>query len=131
MGAAARAPDPARLRRDTLQAEGLLFLGALSVVTLSAALTPGDTALHLFGWQVPPLCAWKALTGQDCMGCGLTRAFVWMGHGEPARAFARHTLGPVLWVLVAAQVPLRAVAFWRAWRSPPALPPPSTRPTGG
>jgi hypothetical protein len=131
VGAAARGPDPARRRRDTLQSEGFFFVGALAILVLSAVLTPGDTALHLFGWQLPPLCTWKALTGQDCMGCGLTRSFVWMGHGEPARAFARHTLGPILWLLLAAQVPLRAVRFWQAWRAPAHTAPPATAPPPG
>lgn len=83
---------------------------ALAVVVASTILTPSDSAVHLFGWQLPPLCMFKAWTGMDCPGCGLTRSFTYMGHGALHEAFDRHRLGPLLYVFVGLQVP------WRAWK---------------
>ncbi len=68
----------------------------------------------MFGWDIPPLCLFSNLTGMDCFGCGLTRSFTYMGHGDVAAAFARHMLGPLFYVLVVAQVPLRT---WRLWQT--------------
>jgi len=43
------------------------------------------------GWESPlPLCLFKALTGHDCPGCGMTRAFLLIGHGRFADAAASH-----------------------------------------
>lgn len=94
--------------------EGLLLALATGVVALSAFLVPTDGSLAVFGWTVPPLCVWKNLTGMDCLGCGLTRSFVWMGHGDLRAAFGLHAMGPPLFVAVALQVPLR---LWRVWQA--------------
>ena len=87
--------------------------GAALVLVVSGVLAPSDTALSLMGWELPPLCAWKNATGWDCLGCGLTRSFVWMGHGNLRAAFGLHALGPVLYLAVLLQVPLR---LWRLWQ---------------
>jgi hypothetical protein len=43
------------------------------------------------GWESPvPLCLVKGLTGLDCPGCGMTRAFLLIGHGRFADAAAMH-----------------------------------------
>ncbi len=85
----------------------------MAVVVLSVVLEPAAEAVRLFGWEVPPLCVFKATLGIECWGCGLTRAFTHMGHADPAAAFARHRMGPVLYLVVVAQIPLRA---WRLWQ---------------
>ena len=105
--------------RRRLRAEAYLLVAAVLVVGLSAVLTPSDSVLTLLGWPVPPLCVWKNLTGMDCVGCGLTRSFTWMGHGELSRAWSIHRLGPVLYAAVAAQIPWRAFRLFRQWRLRP------------
>ena len=108
----------------------LHVLGVAVVITvLSVALTPSDSVLELFGWPVPPLCLFKALFDVECYGCGLTRSFPYMGHGELDAAWGMHKLGPPLYALVAAQIPLRLVRLARLWRSPPPpIPPPADGP---
>ena len=97
------------MRRDLLHpALHLAILGVCSVVVgLSMVLTPSSEALTLMGVEIPPMCMWKNLTGSDCLGCGLTRSFTFMGHGRIGEAFELHILGPVFFVIVAAQVPFR------------------------
>ncbi len=84
------------------------------VVVGSMVLTPSSEAVTLLGWKLPPLCLYSALLGVECFGCGITRSFTYMGHGQLTEALTLHSLGPVAYVLVAAQVPLRA---WRLWSS--------------
>lgn len=100
--------------RRTLQAESIILGLSVLVLVLSSVMTPSDSVLTLFGWPVPPLCVWKNLTGLDCPGCGLTRSFTWMGHGDVVAAFARHRVGPLLYLGVALQLPLRV---WRIHRT--------------
>jgi len=57
------------------------------------------------------LCPFRALTGLLCPGCGMTRAFCALGHGELLRAFHFNALSPflylaliVVWVGAAATV---------------------------
>jgi hypothetical protein len=45
------------------------------------------------------LCPLRALTGYACPGCGMTRAFCAIGHGEFARAVGYNALSP--FVLIA------------------------------
>lgn len=101
----------AEVRRGIPPLHPLVHLGILAacamIVGLSMILSPSAEALSLFGVEIPPLCMWKRLSGMDCLGCGLTRSFTYMGHGELGRAFELHVLGPVLFVLVASQVPWR------------------------
>lgn len=71
------------------------WLLAPAAVLAAAALLPP-------GWEAPlPLCAVKALTGLDCPGCGMTRAFVLIGHGRFAEAFALHPASPIAFLVTA------------------------------
>ena len=68
----------------------------------------------MWGWEVPPVCLFTNLFGVECLGCGLTRSFTYMGHGDLHAAVDLHLFGPVLYVLVLAQLPLRV---WRLWKT--------------
>ncbi len=100
--------------------DAALLLGSAAVVGLAFALTPSDTAVSLGGHELPPLCLIKALTGQDCLGCGLTRSFTFTAEGQLPEAFERHRLGPPLFLLVAAQIPYRLWALLRPAGAAPA-----------
>jgi hypothetical protein len=70
------------------------------IIVASVLLTPGDDGVVIAGHKLPPLCLWRALTGIRCPGCGLTRAFVYMGHLKPLDAFEMHWLGPPFYLLM-------------------------------
>lgn len=84
----------------------------LSVLAV-AALTPAHDALGranapLMGaierWTGGGVCWFKRLSGIDCAGCGLTRAFVQILHGDLVEAVRLHPLAPVIfgWVVLRA-----------------------------
>ncbi len=58
---------------------------------------------------LPPLCPLKAWSGLDCPGCGLTRSFVALAHGELGQSIGYHRLGWALFFAVVYHV------FYRAW----------------
>jgi len=54
------------------------------------------------GWESPvPLCVLKGLTGLDCPGCGMTRAFLFIGHGRFADAVRMHPASIPAYLIVA------------------------------
>lgn len=89
----------------------LLICGA--VIGLAAVMTATDDVVSLFGWDVPVVCGFRRLTGVSCPGCGLTRSFVYAAHGHPLDAFRMNPFGPIGFLFVAAQVPIRAFRLWR------------------
>src|SRR4051794_15135915 len=42
---------------------------------------------------VPPTCLSYAWFGVRCPGCGLTRSFIQLAHGDPLSSFRYHRLG--------------------------------------
>ena len=62
---------------------------------------------------LPALCTWQRLTDRPCPGCGLTRCFISMAHGDVAGAWQFHPLGVFLFGLLLVQVPYRGVQLWR------------------
>ena len=75
---------------------------ARRLLLLAPAAVLAATALLPAGWESPlPLCAVKALTGLDCPGCGMTRAFLLIGHGRIADATAMHPVSIAAYLIVA------------------------------
>ena len=87
--------------------EAVVLTVCASILVLAVVMSPSTEALTLFGYEVPVLCGFRRLTGIGCPGCGLTRSFVFLGHGRILEAFQMNWFGPVLFVVVASQVPLR------------------------
>jgi uncharacterized protein DUF2752 len=63
-------------------------LGALALVLLAAALPSHGAGV--------PLCLFRSVTGLPCPGCGLTRSFSCILHGDFARGYDYHPFGYVL-----------------------------------
>ena len=102
-------------RRDT-SFDWLVLLVALLAIGASMVLSTTTEWVSLFGWQVPELCTLRKVFGFNCPGCGLTRSFVFMGHLQWWKAFEMHWLGPLFWLALAAQIPLRIWCLLRPLR---------------
>lgn len=89
------------------------LVASVAVLTLSFIITPSTGFLDLQGITIPELCAWRRFFGIECLGCGLTRSFVFIGHGDWQAAWDMNRIGPFLYALVAFQVPYRAFRLWR------------------
>ena len=77
---AARGPDASRRSLFVLPLTSAVF-------AVSAMWSPTD----LPGFVV---CPFRAVTGLPCPGCGMTRAFCAIGHGDFAGAFGFNVLAP-------------------------------------
>lgn len=96
-----------RARRDALPPWGLLTLTLAASVLLPPPGGDGRIA-HL-----PSACPFFLLTGLPCPGCGLTRAFVCLGHGRWHEAWHWHPLGPALYALCLLLWLRGCVYLWR------------------
>lgn len=70
------------------------------------------------GFPLPESCPSRSLFHVDCPGCGLTRSFVHLAHGNWRAAWAIHRVGILLALAVVLQIPYRIAAL----RSPMGLP---------
>ena len=57
--------------------------------------------IYLFGLPPVTVCIFRVLTGYDCPGCGMTRAFREMVSLDVLEAFRYNPLGPVIFLVVA------------------------------
>lgn len=94
------------------------FFGFSGVLGLSVLL-PLPNASGLVA-HIPAFCPFYLLSGLPCPGCGLTRAFVCLGHGHFLESLHWNPLGWLLFSLCVF-LWLRAGLFWA--RHQPTLPP--------
>lgn len=96
----------------------LAMLGISALVLIIAAVSqPGTEVVHLFGHVIPGMCVFRATFGIPCPGCGMTRSFVFLAHGDLREAFSMNVFGPAMFVLTAAQIPYRALRIRRLMAS--------------
>lgn len=88
---------------------------ALCVLLLARWLEPDPRGFGTHEQLGLPACGFAQLTGLGCPSCGLTTAFAYMARGLLTPALEAHALGPPLFVLTCASVPLAIVASARAW----------------
>ena len=77
--------------------------------------------IPMFGAPLPELCMTKRWFGQPCPGCGMTRSFISLGHGDVRAALHYNPAGPLLFAILAMQIPLRLVQLVRIRRGLPEL----------
>jgi hypothetical protein len=109
-------PSAASAPRELTSAEkGLRWalVGSAFGAALIAFLLPPPAAgaLHLGGWEIPGLCIFRGLLGIDCPGCGLTRSWVALAHGDLGASLSYHLLGPALFAFVLLQAARQAVTL--------------------
>jgi cytochrome b561 len=112
--------DSAAAESKLAQSHHVTFLIiSLAVLLLSLVLhTEGEqqVVMPLVNVPLPALCTSQRLLGIDCPGCGLTRCFISLAHGDVTRAWHFNPAGFLIFGLVVAQIPYRAVQLWRISR---------------
>lgn len=110
--------DPPSKRVATTYHLSLLMLSA-AVLVAAVMLEVTDerrVRLPIFGVVLPEACYWRIVTGVNCPGCGLTRCFISLAHGDFQRALAFNAVGVALFCGVVFQVPFRGWQLWRISR---------------
>jgi len=106
-----RARDRQRARHATVLTAAVVLLAAAALLEVR-----GQSQVALFGAALPELCFLRRMLGWNCPGCGLTRSFVSLAHGDLAAAWRFHWVGPALFIAVAFQLPYRGLKLWRLAR---------------
>ncbi len=116
------APRPAAATSGDRVHHWFLLIASSLVILASFLLQVRATqrvVLPGFDRPLPGICAFRRMTGQPCPGCGLTRSFVSIAHGDLLAAWYFNPAGPLIFLVVAAQIPYRAIQLWRLRRGRP------------
>jgi hypothetical protein len=95
-----------------------VFLG-LGVVVIGLSFLLGresdgvGVSLPLLDYRLPSICAAKNLLGVDCPGCGLTRSFISLAHGNFWASFQANPVGWLYFGVMAFQIPYRSLLIWQ------------------
>lgn len=111
--------EPQKAIADSPSSAGHVTLLVLASVVLALSFVLGvrgeeQVTLPIFQVPLPPFCSFKRMVGVDCPGCGLTRCFISLAHGDLPRAWQFNPAGIYFFALVMAQIPLRGWLLWRA-----------------
>lgn len=92
----------------------LAFAGAIVLASFFLEVRGGEYVGPSFGpdFVLPNLCMTRWFGG-SCPGCGLTRSFIYLAHGDLAASWQAHHFGWLLAGLVLAQIPYRILALRR------------------
>ena len=93
----------------------VFFCMGLSVIGMSFLMrASGPTSVYLPGasFAMPEVCTSKRIFGVPCPGCGLTRSFIAISHGQFGRAWGFNPASFVLYPFVFAQIPWSAMQVW-------------------
>lgn len=110
-------------RLDETQHWSLLISSSIIVLLAIFMSTKGEVQVivPIINRPLPPLCTSKRVFNLDCPGCGLTRCFISLAHGDVARAWHYNPAGIWFFALVAIQIPYRAYQLWRIRSGRPPL----------
>jgi hypothetical protein len=103
-----------------------IFLALSSVILLLSVLltlSEGQPRVTIPGFEqpLPPFCSMQRMFGIDCPGCGMTRSFVSLAHGQWREALQFNPAGPLLFAVIAFQIPYRVLQLRRLQRGQPEL----------
>jgi hypothetical protein len=119
------AHEPSQFRRRLTQSISpsrghhwvMLSLAVIVIVLAFLLQTKGRERVAVQGVLLPPTCVSRTVFGINCPGCGLTRSFIHLAHGDWHSAWQMHRLGWLLALATMAQVPYRVAALrWPARR---------------
>lgn len=100
----------------------LLLSVSFVVTTLSFVLVtdgPTDVVIPWLNLALPSTCNMQNMLGLDCPGCGLTRSFVSLAHGDISASLAFNPAGILMFGVVLFQIPYRIAQLWRLHRGLP------------
>ncbi len=106
-----RRPDPKFHLVWLCLAAGVVLLSMLMEVRNSEQVNIPFTQIPL-----PELCSFRKMTGMDCAGCGMTRCFISLGHGDLPGAWNFNPAGILLYAILLFQIPFRGWQLWRIRR---------------
>jgi len=100
--------EPTKRRRHDVHM--LLIAAAVLVLSLLLQVRSDQRVEFRFlpGFPLPESCVSRSVFGVECPGCGLTRSFVYLAHGDWRASFARHRLGWLMMLAVLVQFPYRS-----------------------
>ena len=113
---------PSRILR-TAEPDSMLhwvLLGvAAGVLTLSCVLrveSSEQVVMPVINQALPGICTYKTWFGIGCPGCGLTRCFISLAHGDFSAAWRFNPAGILFFAVAVGQLPLRTWQLWRIRR---------------
>ena len=112
----AKRDEWAKYQRSEIRLHLLFFAMAAIVLLMSVLMTSqGNREVILPGFSsaMPDTCMSRRLLGIDCPGCGMTRAFISISHGQLSRAWQFNPASFVVYLFVAVQIPWHAIQIWR------------------
>ena len=91
----------------------LIVATIVTLLSLILEFTPSGHLAFPFlrSAPIPSVCPSQSLFGADCPGCGLTRSFVALAHGNLQESLHFHPLGWLVALLIVLQFPYRLVAL--------------------
>jgi hypothetical protein len=98
--------------------DAALLAFSAAILLAAVILEPSTEQTSLFGHAIPSTCVSRNLFGVPCPGCGMTRSFTFLAHGNLFESIRMNPMGPVLFLFLATQVPYRALRVWRAVTQP-------------
>jgi hypothetical protein len=101
------------------QSDANLFRILAALALVAAMVIPVGTVEH-----GPTMCPFRLVTGLPCPGCGLTRSWVYLMHGQLGQSLYYHPLGPISLIaalLFVLGVHKRFPAVWQWVQSPAVL----------
>ena len=109
-------------RRGSLIYHGLV--AAFCAVVMVFSVTMRSTgAHHVFlpriSVPLPELCMTKSMLGIPCPGCGMTRGFISIAHGQWTRAWAFNPASFLMFAFVVGQIPWRFLQVMRILKKQP------------
>jgi hypothetical protein len=102
-----------RFHRQMLVICALVLAASFVLIVLP----DGRVAVPGVSHPLPETCGSRLLFGVSCPGCGLTRSFIHLAHGDLEASLRLHRLGWLMALFVAAQFPYRTLLLMRPeWR---------------
>lgn len=92
----------------------LWLSGPIAILLCSWIMSTGDGRQVLLPGVgvLPEICTLHARLGVDCPGCGLTRSFIHLAHGDLRAAWTLSPVGLLLFAFIASQIPLTLNLMW-------------------